>query len=448
MARGFTQREGVDYDKTFSPVLQPALLRSLMAIAAKENWEIDQVDVKTAFLYGDLDEEIYLKLPDGSIRRLRKAIYGLKQAGRQFNKKFDQTLKDFKMIRCSGDTCCYIREVDGEPLIVLIHVDDALIFGPNRELINEFKDHLRKEYTIADMGPAKYCLGWEIRRMRDKGLLSINQRQYTKEVLKRFGMFDCAPKRTPAVPGTVLTREMQPKTDQEKDNMKSVPYLEALGCLLYLAICTRPDISFAVSELAKFANNPGREHWEALKRVMRYLKGTMEYGLSYGKGHLRLYGYADANYARCPDTRRSRYGGLAMINNGAVDWRSKMQSIVALSSMEAEYIGGCELVRIMMWLKGCLNELKLDKGEAMAVGMDNKSAKMFAEEYMVQNRSKHIDTKYHYIRERVAEGMVKLFYQPTKEMPADLLTKPLGPTLVEKFRKMMGVRRVGRELSL
>ena len=125
-----------------------------------------------------------------------------------------------------------------------------------------------------------------------------------------------------------------------------------------------------------------------------------------------------------------------------------MQSIVALSSMEAEYIGGCELVRIMMWLKRCLSELKLDKGEAMAIGMDNKSAKMFAEEYMVQNRSKHIDTKYHYIRERVAEGMVKLFYQPTKDMPADLLTKPLGPALVEKFRKMMGVRRVGRELSL
>lgn len=173
----------------------------------------------------------------------------------------------------------------------------------------------------------------------------------------------------------------------------------------------------------------------------------MDYGISFGQSDSRLYGFVDANYGRCIDTRKSRYGGILMMNNGPVEWKSKMESIIALSSMEAEYIGACEMVKVIMWLRQCLKEIGRDQIAPTTLGIDNTSAKIFAEEYMVQSRSKHIDTKYHYIRERIVEGMIKLVHQPTKDMPADALTKPLGPKLFNRFRRMMGVTRVCCEVE-
>ena len=318
----------------------------------------------------------------------------------------------------------------------------VIIIGKDLKEINRLKIALEAEYKISDLGPIKHCLGWEINRKREKGILTINQKQYTKDILKRFGIEECKAAVTPACTNTTFRKSMCPQTREERKLMKDIPYLEALGSLLYLATCTRPDIAMAVSELARFASDPGMEHWKGVKRIMRYLKGTMDYGIGYGKIHSRLYGYVDANYARCADTRKSRYGGIMMLNGGPVDWRSKMESVIALSSMEAEYIGACEMTKLITWLRQCLEEIGRQQKEATTLKIDNVSAKIFAEEYMVQNRSKHIDTKFHYIREKIVEGMVKLVHQPTKQMAADALTKPLGPALFRKFRKMMGVVRV------
>ena len=154
---------------------------------------------------------------------------------------------------------------------------------------------------------------------------------------------------------------------------------------MYLATCTRPDIALAVSELARIASNPGKRHWEGVKRIMRYLQGTSDYGIGYGKSHSRLFGYVDANYARCIDTRKSRYGGILLLNDGPIEWKSKMQNIIALSSMEAEYIGACEMTKIIVWLRQCLKEIGRNTDEPTELGIDNVSAKMFAEEYMVQH---------------------------------------------------------------
>jgi Reverse transcriptase (RNA-dependent DNA polymerase) len=438
VARGFSQRKGVDYQRTFAPVMQPALLRVLMAIAAEENWEIDQVDIKTAFLYGKLDDDVYIELPDGTIRKLQRAIYGLKQAGRQWYGRFHKSLLKFGLERCKGDPCCYMK-ADGS-LFVMIHVDDAIIFGREKEDIVKLKQALKSEYKISDLGPIKHCLGWEINRDRKNGILTISQRQYIKDVLKRFGMEDCKVVSTPACPNITFRKSMCPQSSADRKVMQDVPYLEAIGSLLYLAICTRPDIAMAISELARFASDPGIEHWKGVKRVMRYLKGTIDYGIKYGDERCGgLHGYVDANYGRCMDTRKSRYGGIIMMNGGPVDWRSKMEDVIALSSMEAEYIGACEMTKLIIWLRQCMAEIGRHQKEATTLKIDNLSAKIFAEEYMVQNRSKHIDTKFHYIREKIAEGMVKLVHQPTKQMPADALTKPLGPTLFKRFRKMMGV---------
>lgn len=447
VAKGFTQREGVDYNKTFSPVLQTSLLRTMLALAANNNWEIDQIDIKTAFLYGEIDKEIYIRLPTGSVHRLKKGIYGLKQAGRLFYGRFHKSLSAFGLERIDGDPCCYIKESNDGPLYVMIHVDDCIIIGPHRTSIDRLKNYLNEEYDVKDLGPLKYCLGWEIRRDRKNGTLSISQQQYVHSILKRYGMANCSIVSTPSDPKTTFSKTMAPKNTTEQDYMSKRPYLELLGCLLYLATSSRPDIAFAVNDLARYSSNPGIAHWKGLKRILRYLKGTANYGLGYGLGHDRLYGYTDANYARCPDTRKSRYGGLLMINSAAVDWKSKMQNIVALSSMESEYIGACELVRSASWLKQCLRDLGREQGGPIPIGIDNLSAKVFAEEHMVQHRSKHIDTKHHYIRQQIAAGVVRLFHQPTKHMPADALTKPLGPKLHRRFRRQMGVRAVAPLLT-
>ena len=179
---------------------------------------------------------------------------------------------------------------------------------------------------------------------------------------------------------------------------------------------------------------------------MRYIQGTVDYGLRYGSKNgcpLVLSGCVDASYARCIDTRKSRYGGILMLNQGPIEWQSKMEDVVALSSMEAEYIGACEMVRIITWIRGCLQEIgHLDDESPTRLGIDNTSAKMFAEEHMVQNRSKHIDVRYHYIRQQIGHRVVELVYQPTASMPADTLTKPLGPKLFGRFRNLIGIKRV------
>ena len=377
------------------------------------------------------------------MRRVLSSIYGLKQAGRQFNRRFHKSLVNFGLTRSEGDPCCYYQIMDDCCLYVLIRVDDAVIFSSRQAKIEELKHVLKQEYQITECGALKYCLGLEIQRDRAQRTLSLVQSQYTRDVLERFGMSNCSIKTTPACPSINLCKSMSPENDEEREEMMEVPYLEALGALLYLSTCTRPDISMAVSELSKFSSNPGMEHWKGVKRVLRYLAGTIDYGLMYGGDDQRLMGYVDASYARCVDTRRSRYGGLLLLNHTVVEWKSKLSSTVAQSAMEAEYIGACEMAKITVWLRRTLIELKLlDDDVSIQIGIDNDSAKQLAEECMIQQRSKHIETKFHFIRERVAAGEISLFRQESAEMPADALTKPLGPKLFLKFRNMMGMLRV------
>ena len=445
VARGFTQILGIDYDKTFAPVLQPALLRTLLAISAYNNWEIQQIDIKTAFLYSDLEEELYIELPNGqtnknNIRKLNKSIYGLKQSSRQWNGKFNESLIKLGFERLETDPCCYKRlNKRGEPIFIIIHVDDAIFFGPNINEIKEVKENLKQEYKISDIGEMKYCLGWQIIRDRKNKTLKLTQENYTKEILKRFKMDKSKPVSTPACPNITYNRSMSPKNKDQFNMMKNIPYLEALGCLMYLSTSTRPDISYAVSELSRFASNPGIEHWMGIKRVFRYLNGTINHGINYGGGDLIIQGHVDASYGRCVDTRRSRYGCHFNINNGPFIWKSKMEKIVTLSSMEAEYVGACEASRLIEWIRQCAIEIGNVQEKPTILYTDNCSSKILADEVMVQDRSKHIDIRYHYIREKIKEKQLVLKYKSTKDMPADALTKLLSPKLFIKFRRLMGI---------
>ena len=438
VARGFTQRQGLDYNRTFAPVMKQSLLRSVLAEANHEDWDIDQVDIKTAFLYGELDEELYLKLPDGSIRKLERALYGLKQAGRQWYSRFNKSLEAFGLHRLHGDPCCYQKRTGKDILIVMIHVDDAIITGNSPILIKEFKNVLKKEYKLTDMGPIKHCLGWEINRDRKRRILTISQRQYIIDLLKEYNVKDSTTKSCPAsninmIPNTATA----PILDK--------PYLELLGAVLYVANSTRPDISYAVSELSRYSSHPSITHWKELKRILHYLNETKHHGLVYKGYHSpEITGLVDSSYARCPTTRKSRYGALLLHSGGAIDWRSKMQTVVAMSSMEAEYIGLCEAVKMATWMKSCMDELGLSRQSKIVIGMDNQSAMMFAEEAMVQDRSKHIDIKYHYTREQIGKGIIGLDYVPTNRLPADALTKPLPKTNIRIYRKEMGIHPVLR----
>ena len=436
VARGFTQRLGIDYDRTFAPVMKQSLLRCVLAEACHEDWDIQQVDIKTAFLYGELNETIYLKLPDGTYHLLQRAIYGLKQAGRQWYRRFNTSLENFGLKRLNGDPCCYHLRTGNDTLIAMIHVDDVIITGSDPILIQKFKDALRAEYRMTDLGPIKHCLGWEISRNRKERTLTICQRQYIKELLHTYEIPATKMKSSPA--SDIILRPL-PKNMPRKD----CPYLELLGAVLYIANSTRPDLSYAVSELSRFSSNPSDIHWDELIRILHYLNETKDHGLVF-RGSLspNITGFVDASYARCPITRKSRYGAVLLHSGCAIDWRSKMQTVVATSSMEAEYIGLCAAVKMACWLQSCMNELQLARQSKVVIGMDNQSAIIFGEEQIVQDRSKHIDIKFHYTREQIEKGRIGLKYVPTNRLPADMLTKPLPKTPMRIFRKDLGISSI------
>lgn len=433
VARGFTQRLGIDYDRTFAPVMKQSLLRGVLAEACHEDWDIEQVDIKTAFLYGELNETIYLKLPDGSYHLLQRAIYGLKQAGRQWYSRFNKSLERFGLQRLHGDPCCYHMRTGADTLIAMIHVDDVIITGSDSKMITKFKQALRDEYRMTDMGPIKHCLGWEISRDRKNRILTIGQRQYIKDLLRTYGV---SPTKMKSCPASNITLRPLPLNMPRKD----CPYLELLGAVLYIANSTRPDLSYAVSELSRYSSNPGDIHWDELNRILHYLNETQDHGLVYrGTQSPLISGFVDASYARCPITRKSRHGAVLLHSGCAIDWRSKMQTVVATSSMEAEYIGLCAAVKMAVWLQSCMTELQLASQSKITIGMDNQSAIIFGEEQIVQDRSKHIDIKFHYTREQIENGRIALKYVPTHKLPADMLTKPLPKTPMRIFRKDLGI---------
>ena len=418
--------------------MKQSLLRTVLAEACHADWNIHQIDIKTAFLYGKLDETIYLKLPDGTFHHLQRAIYGLKQAGRQWYARFHKSLESFGLTRLKGDPCCYHMKTSTDTLIVMIHVDDAIITGSSPKMINSLKVSLRAEYRLTDLGPIKHCLGWEITRDRPNRTLCIGQRQYITDLLRTYNVQKEKFKSCPASNITLIPLD---KSEERIDR----PYLELLGAVLYIANCTRPDISYAVSELSRYSSHPGRIHWDELMRILYYLNETKDHGIVY-KGSLspEISGFVDASYARCPITRRSRHGAILLHSGGAVDWRSKMQTVVATSSMEAEYIGLCAAVKMSRWLQSCMNELHLSRNKKIVIGMDNKSAIIFAEEQIVQDRSKHIDIQFHYTREQIGNGFIGLKYVNTNRLPADMLTKPLAKTPTRIFRKDIGVHPILR----
>lgn len=441
VAKGFTQRQGIDYDETFSPVVRYSTLRLLFALSVKLNLEIRHLDVTTAFLNGFLQEDVYMKQPDGFIKegsdktkvlKLKRAIYGLKQSSRAWYKRVDEVLLKLGYKRSDTEPCLYVKSRDKLITMITVYVDDFLIFSNDNPETESVKKELSSKFKIKDLGKAKDCLGLHINRDYDKGFITLDQRKYIDQILKQFNMSDCKSVSTPMDNSIPL--------NSENDNVfdKNVPYRQLIGSLMYLAVLTRPDISFSVSFLSQFNDCYTNTHWQCAKRILRYLQGTKDYCLKYVRGDTELKGYVDADWASNVKDRKSYTGFVFMLSGSAISWESKKQKTVALSSCEAEYMALAEASKEAMYFRSLLFELT-KKLYCITLYNDNQSAQKLSVNPVYHKRSKHIDVRYHFIRDAVSNNYVKILYLPSADMTADVLTKSLSTIKHNKFINDLGL---------
>ncbi|KAL4319722.1 hypothetical protein GQ457_18G015860 [Hibiscus cannabinus] len=360
VAKGFTQREGIDYTETFSHVSKKDSLRIVLALVTQFDLEFQQMDVKTAFLNGDLEEEVYMKQPEGFsssdgenlVCKLKKSIYGLKQASLQWYLKFHEVISSFGFVENIMDQCIYQKVSGSKICFLILYVDDILLATNDRGMLHEVKQFLSKNFDMKDMGDASYVIGIKIHRDRNKGVLGLSQETYINKVLERFRMKDCSPSVALIVKGDKFNINQCPKNEFEREQMKNIPYASVVGSLMYAQVCTRPDIAFAVGMLGRYQSNPGIDHWRAAKKVLRYLKGIKEYMLTYERSdHLEVIGYSDSDFAGCVDSRKSTSGYIFMFASGAISWRSVKQTLTATSTMEADFVSCFEATSHGIWLK-------------------------------------------------------------------------------------------------
>uniref|UniRef100_A0A2N9HJ76 Integrase catalytic domain-containing protein n=1 Tax=Fagus sylvatica TaxID=28930 RepID=A0A2N9HJ76_FAGSY len=449
VAKGYSQRHGIDYDEVFSPVVRHTSIRAVLALVADQDLELEQLDVKTAFLHGNLEEEIFMEQPEGFkqpgtenlVCRLKKSLYGLKQSPRQWYKRFDSYMIQIGYTRCEYDCCVYVRILeDGSYIFLLLYVDDMLIAAKSMCEVNRLKSLLHKEFEMKDLGAAKKILGMEIHRDRGARKLWLSQKNYIRKVLEKFSMLDAKPVSTPLANHFRLSGSQCPKNEEEIENMSKVPYASAVGCLMYAMVCTRPDLAHAVSTVSRYMANPGREHWNAVKWIFRYLKGTAEHGILFSRqsGTNSVVGYVDADYAGEVDDRRSTTGYVFTLSGGPICWKSTLQSIVAMSTTEAEYMAVAEAAKEALWLKGLVKELGLNQG-GVQMHCDSQSAIYLAKNQVYHARTKHIDVRFHKIRELIVTGDIVLEKVHTSENAADMLTKPVTTT---KFKHCLDLVNV------
>ena len=440
VAKGYSQQYGVDYNETFAPVARLDTIRALIALAAQKKWKIFQLDVKSAFLNGYLEEEIYVEQPQGfvaqgqedKVLRLKKALYGLKQAPRAWYSRIDSYFTEQGFRRSKREPTLYIKtQGTNDTLIVSLYVDDLIYTSNNEKMIKKFKEDMMKNFEMTDLGLMHYFLGIEITQKEDG--IFISQKKYTETLLKKFKMEGCKTVSTPLDNNKALKKEDgSPKADESK-------FRSLIGSLLYLT-ATRPDIMYAVSLLSRFMHDPSQVHYGAAKRILRYLQGTKFYGIWYrATSDSKLVGYTDSDWAGSMDDMKSTSGYAFTLGSGIFSWASKKQATVAQSSAEAEYIAAAMTTSQAIWLKRILEDMGELQEEATKIYCDSKSAIAMAKNPIFHSRTKHISIKYHFIREAEANKEIELKHCKTEEQVADIFTKALPRGKFELLRDMIGV---------
>ncbi|KAL0308644.1 UNVERIFIED_CONTAM: Retrovirus-related Pol polyprotein from transposon TNT 1-94 [Sesamum radiatum] len=439
VAKGYSQLPGIDYTETFAPVARLDTIRALIAIAANKKWKIYQMDVKSAFLNGYIDEEIYVEQPQGFIAkgseekvlRLKKALYGLKQAPRAWYSRIDKYFIDRGFRRSLSEPTLYIKSQGNDTLIVSLYVDDLIYTGNNEKMIQVFKEDMMKTFEMSDLGLMHFFLGIEINQEKEGNI--ICQRKYTETLLKKFKMESCKTVTTPLVTGEKYQKE---DGSQKVDGSM---YRSLIGSLLYLT-ATRPDIMFATCLLSRFMQSPSQVHYAAAKRILRYLRGTKDFGIWYkSTNDAKLVGYTDSDWAGSVDDMKSTSGYTFSLGSGIFSWASKKQATVAQSSAEAEYIAAAATSNQAIWLRRILEDIGEKQEEPTTIYCDNKSAIAITKNPVQHSRTKHIDIKYHSLREATTRGEIELKYCSTEEQLADIFTKALPRNKFEELRMKIGV---------
>jgi len=424
VAKGFTQREGIDYKETFAPVAKLLTVRCLLTIAAVRNWSLHQMDVQNAFLHGALQEEVYMMPPPGCHRqgdnivcRLHKSLYGLKQASRSWFQEFSSAIQTIGFCQSKADYSLFTQVKGTSLTIILLYVDDMVITGNNEAEIKNLKVFLSSKFRIKDLGPLKYFLGVEV--ARSKAGITICQRKYTLDILEEAGLLGAKPMKVPMEADLVLTPTGSSSLHEP------AKYRRLVGKLIYLTI-TRPEIAYTVNTLSQFMQDPQRHHLDAAYRLLRYLKGASGQGLMFSsQNDLHLIGYCDADWARCPTTRRSVTGYCIFLGNSLVSWKSKKQVTVSRSSAEAEYRSMAAVTCELSWLRYLLKDLHVDHPQPARLFCDNQAALHIAANPVYHERTKHIEIDCHTVREKIQKGEIKTSHVRTGEQVADLFTKPL-----------------------
>ena len=453
VAKGFRQIHGIDYDETFSPVAMVKSIRILLAIAAYYDYEIWQMDVKTAFLNGSLEEDVYMTQPEGFVDprfpkmvcKLRRSIYGLKQASRRWNIRFDETVKEFGFIQNEDEPCVYKKVSGSHVAFLVLYVDDILLMGNDIPSLQAVKTWLSKNFSMKDLGDATYILGIRIYRDRSRRLIGLSQSTYIDKVLHRFGMQEAKRGYVPMSHGILISKENSPKSLDDKDRMSKVPYASAIGSIMYAMICTRPDVSYALSMTSRYQSNPGEGHWTAVKNILKYLKRTKDQFLVYGgEEKLVVKGYTDASFQTDKDDSISQSGFVFCLNGGAVSWKSSKQETVADSTMEAEYIAACEAAKEAVWIRKFLTGLDVVPSVSDPIDLycDNNGAISQAKEPRSHSRTKHILRRYHLLREINTRGDIHICKVHTDDNIADPLTKALSQQKHEGHTSSMGIRYI------
>ena len=435
VARGFSQVYGVDYEETFSPTLKQDSLRIITNLSTFFNFEMYQLDIKAAYLNAEVDEELYMEIPDGFENRgfwkLNKAIYGLKQAGRMWNNKINNTLLNLNFVRSKSEPCVYYRKDNKNNIscILAIYVDDIIISGKKNE-INYIKTEIKKIFDLSDIGPVDFIIG--IKFIKTKYGYIMHQLQYLNKILEKFeiGKYNQI---------SSLTFIQNEELRKRKFNSKK--YMQAVGSLLYLAMGTRPDILFATSKASRKNKDPTYEDWINVLKIFRYLKGTKYYGLRF-TDNINLNVYVDADLGGDEETKRSTTGFIINMGNTPISWYSKLQHCVSISTAESEYYSLNECASKCMWLKNFLEELNINTG-TIKIRIDNKAAIYNSENETINIKSRHISLRYHKVRELVSEKKIKLEYIKSENNLADGLTKYLNGPLLKKFRKIMLCKLIG-----
>uniref|UniRef100_A0AAV1VJJ4 Integrase catalytic domain-containing protein n=1 Tax=Peronospora matthiolae TaxID=2874970 RepID=A0AAV1VJJ4_9STRA len=434
VAKGFKQKYGVDFFETYSPVANMNSIRVVLSVCAAFAYQMEQLDADTAFLNSELEDRVYMEVPIGVenaqnyVCQLNKAIYGLKQAASAWNKTIHRVFLGYGFKSCGADQCVYVKRSKSNFIYVCLYVDDMIIAAKTSDEIDDVKNALKSVFKMKELGPAKFILGMEIDHNMTAGTLMIKQTRYIDDVAKRFGQENAKSVDNPCATGLKLSKSQSPATDEERRKMQSRPYRSLIGCLLYITTCTRPDISFVVTQLSRFLENPGAQHWNAAIRVLRYLKTTRQHGIIYkgGTGSVTAEAYSDADWGSNLDDRRSVSGVMIMIGNAPVVFKSKFQRTVALSSAEAEYMALSLCVQEVLWTRAILTDMGMVQMNATQIWEDNQGAIALAQNAGYHARTKHVDIRHHFIRETIEDRTVAVAYVDTKHQLADILTKALG----------------------